>query len=100
IECTINGLGEMAGDCALEEVFMAIKTRKDYLKGFYTDIKRENIFKTSKLVSAITNESIPSHNAIVGSNAFSHSSGIHQDGVLKNRQTYEIISPSAIGIHE
>ncbi|HEB7585980.1 2-isopropylmalate synthase [Campylobacter coli] len=100
IECTMNGLGERAGNCALEEVVMAIKTRSDYLKGFYTDIKCENISKTSKLVSAITNESIPSHKAIVGSNAFSHSSGIHQDGVLKNRQTYEIISPSSIGLHE
>ncbi|XGQ69784.1 2-isopropylmalate synthase [Campylobacter hepaticus] len=100
IECTINGLGERAGNCALEEVVMAIKVRKDYLKGFYTDIKCENIAKTSKLVSAITNESIPSHKAIVGSNAFSHSSGIHQDGVLKNRKTYEIIDPKSIGFHE
>ncbi len=100
IECTINGLGERAGNCALEEVVMAIKTRKDYLKGFYTDIKCENIAKTSKLVAAITNEIVPSHKAIVGSNAFSHSSGIHQDGVLKNRKTYEIISPSSIGLSE
>ncbi|MBM0637564.1 2-isopropylmalate synthase [Campylobacter sp. VicNov18] len=100
IEGTINGLGERAGNCALEEVIMAIKIRKDYLKGFYTDIKCENIAKTSKLVAAITNESIPTHKAIVGSNAFSHSSGIHQDGVLKNRETYEIINPKSIGFYD
>ena len=100
IECAINGLGERAGNCALEEVVMSIKTRSDYLKGFYTDIKCENIAKTSKLVSTITNEPIPAHKAIVGSNAFSHSSGIHQDGVLKNKNTYEIISPSTIGLKQ
>ncbi|TEY03567.1 2-isopropylmalate synthase [Campylobacter sp. US33a] len=100
IECTINGLGERAGNCALEEIAMAIKTRTHYMNELYTNIIHENIAKTSKLVAAICNEPVPSHKAIVGSNAFSHSSGIHQDGVLKNRQTYEIITPQSIGLHE
>ncbi|MDO4674875.1 2-isopropylmalate synthase [Campylobacter sp.] len=100
IECTINGLGERAGNCALEEVVMAIKTRSDLFKGLYTDIKCEHIYKTSKLVASMCNEPVANHKAIVGQNAFSHSSGIHQDGVLKNRQTYEIITPQSIGIKE
>lgn len=100
IECTINGLGERAGNCALEEVVMSIKTKEKFLKGLYTNIKHENIYKSSKIVSSICNEPIPNHKAIVGANAFSHSSGIHQDGVLKNRQTYEIITPASIGIQE
>lgn len=100
IECAMNGLGERAGNCALEEVVMAIKTRSKFLDGLYTDIIHENIAKTSKLVAAICNEPVPSHKAIVGSNAFSHSSGIHQDGVLKNRETYEIITPQSIGIND
>lgn len=100
IECTINGLGERAGNCALEEVVMAIKTRRELLGGLHTDIRCENIYKTSKLVASLCNEPVPSHKAIVGSNAFSHSSGIHQDGVLKNRSTYEIITPQSIGIKE
>lgn len=100
IECAMNGLGERAGNCALEEVVMAIKTRTQFLDGLYTDIIHENIAKTSKLVAAICNEPVPSHKAIVGSNAFSHSSGIHQDGVLKNRETYEIMTPQSIGIND
>jgi len=100
IECTINGLGERAGNCALEEVVMAIKTRSDLMQGLFTNIICENIAKTSKLVAAISNEPVPSHKAIVGGNAFSHSSGIHQDGVLKNRETYEIITPQSIGLNE
>ncbi|KAA6225497.1 MULTISPECIES: 2-isopropylmalate synthase [unclassified Campylobacter] len=100
IECAMNGLGERAGNCALEEVVMAIKTRSKLFNGLYTNIIHENIAKTSKLVAAICNEPVPSHKAIVGSNAFSHSSGIHQDGVIKNRQTYEIITPESIGLNE
>ncbi|MCX2683639.1 2-isopropylmalate synthase [Campylobacter sp. MIT 21-1685] len=100
IECAMNGLGERAGNCALEEVVMAIKTRADYLQGFYTDIIHHNIAKTSKLVASLCNEAVPAHKAIVGSNAFSHSSGIHQDGVLKNRETYEIMTPESIGLNE
>lgn len=100
IECAMNGLGERAGNCALEEVVMAIKTRTAYLQGLYTNIIHHNIAKTSKLVAAICNEAVPSHKAIVGSNAFSHSSGIHQDGVLKNRETYEIMTPQSIGLNE
>lgn len=100
IECAVNGLGERAGNCSLEEVAMSIKTRSNYFGGLYTNIIAKNISKTSTLVANICNEPVPSHKAIVGSNAFAHSSGIHQDGVLKNRNTYEIITPESIGIKE
>ncbi len=100
IECAVNGLGERAGNCPLEEVVMAIKTRQDFLNGLYTNIKAQNIARTAQIVSGITNEPIPSHKPIVGSNAFAHSSGIHQDGVLKNRNTYEIITPESVGFKE
>ncbi|CAL4326037.1 2-isopropylmalate synthase [Buchnera aphidicola] len=99
IEGTINGLGERAGNTALEEVIMAIKVRKDIL-GVYTNIKHHEIYRTSQIISHICNMPIPSNKAIVGSNAFSHSSGIHQDGVLKNRENYEIMAPSLIGLKE
>jgi len=99
IEGTINGIGERAGNTALEEVIMAIKVREDIL-GVFTDIKHKEIYRTSKIVSQICNMPIPSNKAIVGSNAFAHSSGIHQDGVLKNRKNYEIIEPSSIGLKE
>ncbi len=100
IECAMNGLGERAGNCALEEVVMALKTRSHLFGGLYTNIKHEKIAKTSSLVAAVCNEPVSAHKPIVGSNAFSHSSGIHQDGVLKNRQTYEIITPQSIGVME
>ncbi len=100
VECTINGLGERAGNCALEEVVMAIKTRKHYFKDLYTNIISTNIARTSQMVAGICNEAVPPHKAIVGSNAFAHSSGIHQDGVLKNRETYEIITPQSVGFKE
>lgn len=100
IECAVNGIGERAGNCALEEVVMSIKMRSDIMNNVYTNIKCENIAKTSKIVASICNEPVPSHKAIVGSNAFSHSSGIHQDGVLKNKETYEIITPASIGVCE
>lgn len=93
----MNGLGERAGNCSLEEVVMAIKLREKFLKGLYTDIVAKNIARTSTLVSKICNEPVPPHKAIVGSNAFAHSSGIHQDGVLKNRETYEILTPESVG---
>lgn len=97
IECCVNGLGERAGNCSLEEVAMAIKLRSKILGGVETGIIAKNIARTSALVSKICHEPVPSHKAIVGSNAFSHSSGIHQDGVLKNRETYEILTPESVG---
>lgn len=97
IECCVNGLGERAGNCSLEEVAMAIKLHSKILGGVETGIIAKNIVRTSALVSKICHEPVPSHKAIVGSNAFSHSSGIHQDGVLKNRETYEILTPESVG---
>ena len=97
IECCMNGLGERAGNCSLEEVAMAIKLREKSLGGLYTGINPKQIARTSGLVSKICSEPVPAHKAIVGSNAFAHSSGIHQDGVLKNRETYEILTPESVG---
>ena len=97
IECCINGLGERAGNCSLEEVASAIRLRGKVLGGVETGIVSKNIARTSMLVSKICHEPVPPHKAIVGSNAFSHSSGIHQDGVLKNRETYEILTPESVG---
>ena len=97
IECCMNGLGERAGNCSLEEVAMAIKLRQAQLGGLHTNIVHENIARTSSLVAKVCNEPVPSHKAIVGSNAFAHSSGIHQDGVFKNRATYEILTPESVG---
>lgn len=99
IEGTLNGLGERAGNCALEEVIMAIKTRKDIFNA-YTNINHREIYRTSQLVSQLCNMPIPANKAIIGSNAFSHSSGIHQDGILKNRETYEILTPESIGLSQ
>ncbi|WP_111978938.1 2-isopropylmalate synthase [Algibacillus agarilyticus] len=99
IECTINGIGERAGNCSLEEVAMILNTRKDITK-VSTGINTQEIYKTSRLVSQLCNMPVQSNKAIVGANAFSHSSGIHQDGVLKNKNTYEIITPQSIGKSE
>lgn len=97
VEGTINGIGERAGNTSLEEVIMAIYTqRKSY--GVESRIKTKEISATSRLVSRITGVAIPDHKAIVGANAFMHASGIHQDGVLKDRETYEIIQPETIGV--
>ncbi|UJJ30490.1 2-isopropylmalate synthase [Halopseudomonas maritima] len=98
VECTINGLGERAGNAALEEIVMAIKTRKDLL-GVHTGIETENILAASRLVSGITGFPVQPNKAIVGANAFAHESGIHQDGVLKHRETYEIMSAQSVGWH-
>ena len=95
IECTINGLGERAGNAALEEVVMAMKVRSDLLK-VQSNINTSAISKTSKLVSSVTGFPVQPNKAIVGANAFAHESGIHQDGVLKNVQTYEIMSPDCL----
>lgn len=97
IEGAMNGIGERAGNCALEEIAMILKTRQNYL-GVQTGIKHDEISRTSKLVSQLCNMPIQSNKAIVGSNAFSHSSGIHQDGMLKNKSTYEIMTPESIGL--
>jgi len=96
--CTINGIGERAGNASLEEIVMAIKTRKDIFDNVYTGLQTKEIFRTSRLVSKLTNYIIPSNKAIVGKNAFAHESGIHQDAILKNRLTYEIMDPHEIGI--
>jgi 2-isopropylmalate synthase len=95
IECTINGLGERAGNTSLEEVVMIIKQHRDL--GFYTNIKTEQLNPLSRLVSDTMRMPVQPNKAIVGSNAFAHSSGIHQDGFLKDAQTYEIISPDEVG---
>ena len=100
IECTVNGIGERAGNCSLEEVAMIINTRKDVLAPLYTDIKTTEIYRSSHLVSQICNMPIQPNKAVVGENAFAHSSGIHQDGVLKAQNTYEIMSPEQVGIRQ
>jgi 2-isopropylmalate synthase len=97
VECTINGLGERAGNTAMEEVVMAIKTRGERF-GVVTGVITEEIFATSRLVSQITGLAVQVNKAIVGENAFAHEAGIHQDGVLKYRQNYEIMNPESIGL--
>lgn len=97
VECTINGLGERAGNTALEEMVMVLRTRADKMN-MHTDIVTEHIHATSRLVCAITGIHVQPNKAIVGANAFVHESGIHQDGVLKERTTYEIMNPSDIGL--
>lgn len=99
VECTINGIGERAGNTALEEVVMAIKTREDFFN-FHTDIDTTLISRASKLVSNVTSFPIQYNKAIVGANAFAHESGIHQDGMLKNRNTYEIMTPESVGLEK
>lgn len=96
VECTINGLGERAGNTAMEEVVMAIRMHGEELDA-HTDIDSREFVKASKLVSSITGMNVQANKAIVGANAFAHSSGIHQDGVLKERSTYEIIDPADVG---
>lgn len=97
IECTINGIGERAGNCSLEEVAMILRTRQDQF-GLQTNINHQELARTSQLVSQICNMPVQPNKAIVGSNAFSHSSGIHQDGVLKSQNTYEIMTPESVGL--
>jgi 2-isopropylmalate synthase len=100
VECTINGLGERAGNASLEEIVMAIKTRRDIFADKFTGVNTKELYKTSRLVSKLTGMPVQPNKAIVGSNAFSHESGIHQDGVLKKRATYEIMSPADVGFGE
>jgi 2-isopropylmalate synthase len=97
VECTINGIGERAGNASLEEIVMALKTRQDFFK-LTTNIDTTQIYRTSRLVSELTGFSIQPNKAIIGANAFRHQSGIHQDGVLKKAITYEIIDPKSVGI--
>ncbi len=97
IETTVNGIGERAGNAAMEEIVMALKTRKDFFK-YDTNINTAQIYPTSKLISQITGIVVQPNKAVVGANAFAHESGIHQDGVLKAKETYEIMNPEAIGI--
>lgn len=99
IECTINGIGERAGNAALEEIVMNLSTRKD-LYGVETKIKTKEIYKTSKLLSSITGVRVQPNKAIVGENAFAHESGIHQHGMLAHKETYEIMTPESIGLNE
>jgi 2-isopropylmalate synthase len=96
VECTINGLGERAGNASLEEIIMNLVVRKDYY-GLDTGINTEEIFRTSRLVSQITGMKVQRNKAIVGGNAFAHEAGIHQDGVLKERSTYEIMTAKTVG---
>ena len=97
VECTVNGLGERAGNAALEEVAMALRTRYDAMP-YATGIISENIMKTSRLVSGITGFVVQNNKAIVGANAFAHEAGIHQDGMLKHAGTYEIMTPESVGL--
>jgi 2-isopropylmalate synthase len=97
IECTINGIGERAGNASLEEVVMAMKVRNDVLP-YWTGIDATMLTRASKLVSAATSFPVQYNKAIVGRNAFAHESGIHQDGMLKNTQTYEIMTPESVGV--
>ena len=99
IECTINGIGERAGNCSLEEVVMALKTRQDRLP-FVTGIRTEHLFPCSQLLASIITFGPQPNKAIVGRNAFAHEAGIHQDGFLKERTTYEIIDPKTVGVPE
>jgi 2-isopropylmalate synthase len=97
VECTINGIGERAGNTSLEEIVMALRTRGDLFQ-FHTRINPKHIYTTSRLVSKITGMVVQPNKAVVGANAFAHESGIHQDGILKEKRTYEIMTPESVGI--
>ncbi len=99
IECTMNGIGERAGNCSLEEVVMVMKTRQDYYP-YETKIVTEELYPASRLLSSIITFGPQPNKAIVGDNAFAHEAGIHQDGYLKNKSTYEIIDPKSVGVPE
>jgi 2-isopropylmalate synthase len=99
VECTINGIGERAGNCSLEEVVMALRTRSDHY-GMQTGIDTTRLYPASRVVSAVTGSRVQPNKAIVGRNAFAHEAGIHQDGVLKHAETYEIMKPEDVGVPE
>ena len=98
VECTINGIGERAGNTSMEEVVMALRTREDVFSHVSTQIVTEQIYPSSQLLSQITGISVPINKPVVGDNAFAHEAGIHQDGVLKYKLTYEIMQPQTIGL--
>ncbi len=98
IECTINGLGERAGNCSLEEVVMALKVRADAFDGLWTNVRTQELYRTSRLVSQMSGMVVQRNKAIVGANAFAHEAGIHQDGILKERSTYEIMRAEDVGV--
>jgi len=100
VECTINGIGERAGNASLEEIVMALTTRKDFYSRFTTGINTKRIFPLSRMVATFTGLQVQRNKAIVGENAFAHEAGIHQDGMLKHRDTYEIMDPRDVGIPE
>jgi len=97
IECTINGIGERAGNAALEEIVVALAVRKDSF-GVVTGVRLEELFRSSRMLTEITGAQVAPNKAVVGANAFAHEAGIHQDGIIKNPLTYEIISPQAVGV--
>ncbi|RPI51086.1 MAG: 2-isopropylmalate synthase, partial [Acidobacteria bacterium] len=97
VECTINGIGERAGNASLEEIVMGMRVRPDRLP-FTTGIRSEHLFPTSQLLCSLTGQHVQSNKAIVGRNAFAHEAGIHQDGMLKDRRTYEIMNPADVGV--
>ncbi|HEY4393215.1 MAG TPA: 2-isopropylmalate synthase [Polyangia bacterium] len=99
VECTVNGIGERAGNCSLEEIVMVLKTRADLLP-YTTGIRTEQLFPASQLLTEIIGVGVQPNKAIVGANAFAHEAGIHQDGFLKERTTYEIIEPKSVGVPE
>jgi len=99
VECTVNGIGERAGNASMEEIVMSVRTRKD-LFSLQTGIHTEEIFRSSQLLTNLTGMAVQRNKAIVGANAFAHEAGIHQDGVLKNPQTYEIMTPESVGIQK
>ena len=100
VECTVNGIGERAGNAALEEIVMALATRKDYFGNFATNLDTTRIYPLSRMVSTFTGLQVQRNKAIVGENAFAHEAGIHQDGMLKEPTTYEIMDPRTVGIPE
>jgi len=97
IECTVNGIGERAGNAALEEVVVALAVRGESF-GVTTNIRLDQLFSASRLLSEITGAAVAPNKAVVGANAFAHEAGIHQDGIIKNPLTYEIISPQTVGV--
>ncbi len=97
VECTINGIGERAGNASLEEIVVALAVRRASF-GVNTNVRLEKIYPTSRLLSAVTGVAVPPNKAVVGANAFAHEAGIHQDGIIKNPLTYEIIPPEAVGV--
>lgn len=97
VECTVNGIGERAGNASLEEIVMALKTRADFFGSYCTGVESREIVKASRLVARMSGLSVQRNKAIVGENAFAHSAGIHQDGILKKRETYEIMNPQDVG---